>query len=146
MFGGIGLGTEGLSHQSPSYTPLLSMGTKHKLMYHFTGVSQHGNVPTESLKISQSKKITTRVVGVVSQCQWGAWMCRCAITCEPQSRSRALPLLTCGVPWHPNPACCMQKQLGQIHGSTSSKYLHVGIAQGSPSNKFPSVRLQFLAA
>lgn len=66
-----------------SYTPLLSMGTKHKLMYHFTGVSQHGNVPTESLKISQSKKITTRVVGVVSQCQWGACMCRCAITCEP---------------------------------------------------------------
>lgn len=69
---------------SPPVAPLFSPWAQStSSCAHFAGVAQHGNVPTESLKISQSKKITTKVVRVVAQCQWGACTCRCAITCDP---------------------------------------------------------------
>lgn len=62
---GWGQRSEDLSHQHPSCTPLLSMGIKQKLLSNFAGVAHHGDVPIESLKRSQSKKRTTRVVGLV---------------------------------------------------------------------------------
>lgn len=54
-----------------------------------------------TLKISQSKKVTSRVVGAVAQCQWGVCMCRCTITCDPWSRSTALPCPFVGCPGAP---------------------------------------------
>lgn len=130
---------EGLSCQPPSCTPLVSMGTKHNLMSHFTGMAHHGDVPIESFKRSQSKKRTTSVVGVVAQCQRGVPMHSVQLIVLPgtgEADAFALPLPACGVPWHPDPAHCTWGWPGQARGSTSSKHLHVAIAQKPPGNKF----------
>lgn len=124
---------EGLSHQPPSFTPLLSMSTEPKLMFRFTGMTHHGDI--ESSKRGQSKKRTTRVV---AQCQQGVPMHRRAVACAPRGRRSKWFCLS--------PARCTWGQLGQAHGSTSSKHLHVGISQRPPGNKFPEGRLHFLAA
>ena len=143
---GQGWWDKGLSCLLPSCTPLLLVGTKHKLMSHFAGMAPCGDVPMQFMKRSQSKKRTTRVVGMVAQCQWGVSVCRHAVACAPWARrTRCL---------HLGPVCLLGTlapwpsllHLGVAGTGPCSKHLHVGIAQGPPGNKFPERRLHCLAA